>query len=197
MIMSIFIFKEKITKNKLIACVMALIGCILVTEVITKKQEVSLLSIITGLLAALGYSLYSIFSRIAYKRGYHPLTIVLYTFIITSVGTLAITDMSIVDKFLNLNLNSIIMFILMGIIISVLPYTFFTMGLKRIEASSASIMASIEPVVATIIGVIFLKESMCFMSALGVLLVIASIVILNLKNGKEVYEIDNQPVIDN
>lgn len=186
MFMSVFIFKEKITTSKAIACALALIGCVLVTEVLNNRLEVPVIAIVTGLLAALGYALYSIFSRFAYNRGYHPLTIIVYTFIITSIGILSITDMTIVDKFLDLDTHSIIMFILMGIITSVLPYMFFTMGLKRIEASSASIMASIEPVVATIIGVIVLKEGICLLSILGMLFVIASLVILNVKNGKAI-----------
>lgn len=184
MVMSAFIFKEKVTKSKIIACTLALAGCVLVTGVLNKKLEVPLVSIITGLLAALGYALYSIFSRFAYNKGYHPLTIIVYTFIVTSIGILPITDMTITEKFLSLDSHSIIMFVLMGIITSVLPYMFFTMGLKRVEASSASIMASIEPVVATIIGVIVLKENLCFLSVLGMLFVIASLVILNVKNSK-------------
>ena len=48
------------------------------------------------------------------------------------------------------------------------------------RASSASIMASVEPVVATIAGVIVFHEALTPMSFLGIVLVLAAITILNL-----------------
>jgi multidrug transporter EmrE-like cation transporter len=43
-------------------------------------------------------------------------------------------------------------------------------------------MASVEPVVATFVGMIFYKESMTALNAAGVALVLAAIVMLNLNS---------------
>lgn len=45
-------------------------------------------------------------------------------------------------------------------------------------------MASVEPVVATIVGVVIYKEALTAMSAAGIVLVLAAIVLLNIKLGK-------------
>jgi drug/metabolite transporter (DMT)-like permease len=50
-----------------------------------------------------------------------------------------------------------------------------------VETGKASVLASTEPVVATLMGVLVYKEAMSLASALGVALVIAAIAALNLK----------------
>ena len=51
------------------------------------------------------------------------------------------------------------------------------------ENGTASVIASIEPVMATVLGILIYKEEMTFVNAFGMILVLASIVILN-SNGK-------------
>ena len=53
------------------------------------------------------------------------------------------------------------------------------------RASSAAIMASVEPVVATIAGVVVFREAMTAAAFAGILLVIGAIIILNLKPEKK------------
>ena len=47
------------------------------------------------------------------------------------------------------------------------------------ENGTASVIASIEPVVATVLGILIYKEEMTFESAFGMILVLGSIVMLN------------------
>ena len=53
------------------------------------------------------------------------------------------------------------------------------------ETGRASIMASVEPVVATIIGAVVFRESMSGLAYLGVVLVLSAVVLLNVKPGKK------------
>ena len=64
----------------------------------------------------------------------------------------------------------------------VLPYVFYTLGLKYIASSTASIIATVEPVVATIIGaVVFCEPLNVPFGYLGVALVFLSVVLINIK----------------
>ena len=45
-------------------------------------------------------------------------------------------------------------------------------------------MASVEPVVATFVGILFFQESLTPLSAVGVALVLAAVVLLNLRPAK-------------
>ena len=72
-----------------------------------------------------------------------------------------------------------------GLVTCFLPYLLYTRGLEGLENGKASIMASVEPVVATIVGVVIYKEALTAMSAAGIVLVLAAIVLLNIKLGKK------------
>ena len=70
---------------------------------------------------------------------------------------------------------------LTALITAVIPFLSYTLGLESVEASKAGIIATIEPMVATLIGVIVFSEKLTLMSGAGILLILAAVVILNLK----------------
>jgi len=55
-------------------------------------------------------------------------------------------------------------------------------GLKNLNNGKASILASVEPVAATLIGVILYKETLSAGEIFGVILVMVAIVMCNLTN---------------
>ena len=59
------------------------------------------------------------------------------------------------------------------------PYLTYTLGLKYVDNSRASIIASVEPVTATILGVILFHERISVSGVLGIVLVIAALFICN------------------
>ena len=58
------------------------------------------------------------------------------------------------------------------------PYILYTWGLARTEPGRASILASLEPVVASLTGVLMFGEPMGPLTALGILCVLAGVYIL-------------------
>ena len=69
MILSLILFHERITVQKLIALVLAFAGCCLVS-LVGGEHKLSTVGILYGLGAGFGYALYSIFGRCAIDRGY-------------------------------------------------------------------------------------------------------------------------------
>lgn len=57
-----------------------------------------------------------------------------------------------------------------------------TAGLKNLDNGKASILASVEPVAATLIGVILYKEILSAGEIFGIILVMVAIVMCNLTN---------------
>ena len=72
---------------------------------------------------------------------------------------------------------------LTDLITAVIPFLAYTIGLESVEASKAGIIATIEPMIATLIGIIVFSEPLTFMSGAGILLILSAVVILNLKQG--------------
>lgn len=181
MMFSVFLFKEKLSVIKIISLVLAFVGCLFVTGVLIDSGDINVVAVIYGLMSGVCYALYSIFSRLALNRNYSPLTITLYTFIFSGVASLFVIDVKPVVQVMTRDLHSFVFCVLFAVLSSVLPYVTYTLSLKYIKPSTASIVASIEPVVATVTGVIVFDEAVDFpYGYIGIALVISSIVLINL-----------------
>ena len=184
MILSAILFREKITKIKVISLVLTFVGCVLVTGMVSGGDALNAQGILVGLGAGFGYALYSIFSRFALDRGYHSLTISLYTFVFAMFATIPLADYKGISSICSKDYKTILFCLLFGLISTVLPYIAYTSGLQKMENSKASIIASIEPVTATLLGVAFYHESLSILEILGVILVLGAITMNNLLENK-------------
>ncbi len=182
MLFSLIFFKEKMTIPKAISLVLAVLGCAMTTGVIGGMLNVTLAGFLFGLGSGVCYALYSIFSRFALNRGYEPFTITLYTFLFSAVFCLCVTDIRPVVRVVFADWGSAGYALLFALVSCVLPYVFYTLGLKYIRSSTASIIATVEPVVATIIGAVVFSEPLNVpFGYLGVALVFLSVVLINIK----------------
>jgi len=181
MIFSVILFKEKLTILKVISLILTFTGCMLVTGYFqVSASDVSAMGIIAGLGSGLGYALYSIFGNYAIKK-YDSLTITTYTFIFAIVGLIPVTNVKGIPGLFN-SIDAVYYSIGIGVFTTVLPYLLYTKGIAHIEISRASIIATIEPVIATVIGVFFFKESVSLYKMLGVVLVIIAVAIIRDKD---------------
>ena len=177
-ILSRFIFREKFTGVKLLALLLAFAGCCLVSGIGTDAR-ISARGILLGLGAGLGYALYSIFARLAMNRGYSSLTISFYTSLLAGIGAGAVwgtQELSIMF----VSPYNVFLCLATAVLTFYLPYLLYTSGLRGVETGRASIMASIEPVVATLCGILVFHEQLTVMSGCGMLMVLGAIVLLNI-----------------
>lgn len=181
-IFSYIIFKEVITKVKICAMLLALVGCALVTGILSGETgNLNMSGIIIGLGAGVGYAFYSIFGRFALNKGYSSVTITFYTFLLSTLGSLFLTNPAhAVNKVCKGNtVYDLLLIIGISLFVTVLPYLFYTKGLSNIENGTAGIMAAIEPVVAGVLGVVVFHESLGVTTIVGIVMVLASIVMLS------------------
>ena len=183
MLMSIFFFHEKLDRRKLIALALAFAGCVLVSGISGEGMTVT--GLLIGLGSGIGYGLYSILGKVALRK-YSSYTVTTYTFIFAAVGSWIISrPADMMGKFSGApDLGFLIFFcFLTALITAVIPFLSYTLGLESVEASKAGIIATIEPMVATLIGILVFEEKLTIMSGAGILLILASVVILT-KSGK-------------
>lgn len=181
MLFSIVLFKEKFTLRKGFSLLLAFMGCVFVTGILGSGAPFNMVATIFGLLSGLCYALYSIFSRLALDRNYNPLTITLYTFIFSAIASLCVIDVKPVIDVMCKDAGNFSFCVLFAILSSVLPYVTYTLGLRYLAPSTASIIASIEPVVATITGAVVFKEAVQFpYGYIGIACVVVSIVLINM-----------------
>lgn len=183
LIFAAVLFKEKITKRKLLCMILALTGCALVSGIFESASGMqwSVRGILIGLLAAVFYAIYSLISKIAMKRGYHAFTITFYSLLVVMLTVLPVTDWNITTKLIaDGGIKTIIFMIVHSLCVSVLPYILFTVSLEHIDAGKASILAACEPIAAMIFGLIFFSEIPTILSIGGLVLAIIAIVIMTL-----------------
>ena len=183
MLMSIFFFHEKLDRRKLIALGLAFAGCVLVSGI--SGEGMTVIGLLIGLGSGIGYGLYSILGKVALRK-YSSYTVTTYTFIFAAVGSWIISrPADMMGKFSSASdLGFLIFFcFLTALITAVIPFLSYTLGLESVEASKAGIIATIEPMVATLIGILVFAEKLTIMSGAGILLILASVVILT-KSGK-------------
>ncbi len=183
-LLSSLLFHERMTAAHAIALLLALAGCVLVTGVLLEKPVLTPVGILAGFGAGFGYALYSIFSHYALKRGYHSMTITFWTFCIAGCSTLPFVKPLSLIKMMGEGSFPWGAVTLLAVVSTVLPYLLYTYGLTGMGSGRASVLASVEPVVATLTGVIAYREKMTVLGACGVALVILAVILLNLSVSK-------------
>ena len=179
MLMSALFFHEKMTGRKLLALVLAFAGCVLVSGI--SGEGITLTGLLLGLGSGIGYGLYSILGTIALRR-YSPYTVTTYTFLFAAAGSwLVCRPAEMLSRFAGAdNLTGLVLFCcLTALVTAVFPFLSYTLGLRTVEASRAGIIATLEPMVATVIGIAVFSEPLTLLSGLGIVLILSAVVILN------------------
>ncbi len=178
MLFSALLFKERITRLKLVAMALALCGCILVSGLMEGFGTVPLYGVVTGLLSGLTYSLYSIFARFALKK-YGTLTINLYTFVFATLAALPAGGAIKTLTMLTASIQPLAVGLIGSLLCSAVPFFLYTKGMETLDTGKAGILATTEPMISALVSVIILKEPMSLWGALGIALVLSAIVLLS------------------
>lgn len=183
MLMSMILFKEKLTKNKLLALALAFIGCAFTTGLGFGDMNIGILY---GILAGFGYSLYSIFGKFALRK-YGLLTILFYTFLVATVCLLPFADVPYVISSMS-DTDVLLETLGLGVLSTILPYYFYTVGLNGMDAGKASIIAFVEPMVATVLSII-VGDEFGWTNVLGIALILGSVILLNMRSDDSVEDV--------
>ena len=183
MLFSILLFGEKMTKTKGIVLLMTFVGCILVTGLLEGGAAFTWQGIAIGLASGVGYALYSIFGTYAIRAGYGSLTISFYTFLMATITMTFLVEPIAVVSQIN-EMGQWPLAVSFALLTTVVPYLSYTKGLSGLPASKASVTATIEPVVAAILGIVVFHESVTMMKLTGIVLVLSSVVVMSRQEQK-------------
>ena len=177
MLFSAILFGEKMNGRKILALMVMLAGCVFITGVAEGELVLSWQGLLFGLSSGICYALYSIFGRFALNKGYTSETIAFYTFLFAFIGIAPFGNVGAIGQVADVKL--VILAIAMGVVTCIFPYVLYTKGLSGVENSLAAILATSEPVTATLIGGVIFKEDLSLGNAIGIVLIIASVLIMN------------------
>ena len=175
--------KEPLNTAKVFALLLTVGGIFLVAGAYDPANlEVSPTVLLTGLLSGLTYGLYAIFGR--------PLAGRLSTAVILSYALafgsalLVIAALPTLDTLAGLPAGSYALLLMLAVVHTTLAFALYTFGIRHLGAGRAAIVATIEPVVAGILGVTLLGEELSALKVLGALLVLAGAALAQVRPGK-------------
>ena len=180
-VISRLFFHEPLTGNKIIAIMINIAGCILtVTSGDFTDMRISGFGLIMGILAGFTYALLPVLSRTGADEE-DPFTAAFYG---QAFGALLLFFLirpwnRIGTEF---SLPILLVFIGFGIVPSAMGYIVYYGGISKVtETSRIPVLASVETVVAAVIGFIVFGQSLDAVRIAGIALVLVSIAIMNMK----------------
>ena len=185
LLLSALLFSEKLTPRKIACVLLSVLGCALVSGLGSGGARLTFRGLLLGLGAGLGYALYSIFSRLIQQSGYSTYTNVCYTFSTAAAAYLAIAlGNGSAAEIVRLP-GAALLSVLCGLLTGLLAYLLYTAGLRELEPSRAAQLATIEPVVAALLGALLFRQSLSAAEVIGIALVVAAVVGMNLRPRRE------------
>jgi len=150
---------------------LAALGIFMVMPESDTRYAIDSIGMMFALIAGFFWALYIYFGQKAGKG--------LHGGVATAVGMsfaafIALPFGIIIDGPKLLNLNILPMAIMVAILSSALPYSLEMIALKRMPAKTFGILMSLEPAIASLIGLIFLAEQLTIMQWLAIVFVMAA-----------------------
>ncbi len=180
LVLSVLIFKEELTVQKVLALVIAFIGCALAVGLVGGNDELNMTGLWMGIGSGVTYAMYTIINK-SLLRKYDPMTLTFYAFGISALCLLPFADvLGIFDIAVNVE-GSLFWMLGLGVFITLIPYFLYGCGLRGLDAGYVSVLALIEPMVATVAGFLMYGQTPTAMKLCGIVLVILGVAILNIR----------------
>ena len=180
-IIAYIIFREKITKSKVLSILLVIVGCILTTGLIENNvSNISTIGLIGGIGAAVFWAVYTIASKKSLENGMHTYTILFYSIILLSIALIPFTSFNQITAFVNADILSNTAFLILHSTFSfAMPYILLTVSLNHVDSGSASILTSgAEPLAALTFGMLIYSEIPTILMFFGIIITILALIIL-------------------
>ena len=179
-IYAVVITRDRLKLSTAAALLGATIGCYLVVGAYNLQiVKMNWAGIVSGILSAVTFSWYSIHGEYGMRR-YNPWTVLFYAMLFAAI-VWNIVRPPLESFFYPYALFQWGWILYIGIMGTLVPFGLYLQGVNLIRSTRASITATLEPIAAGALSFVFLNERMDALQIGGGIMVIASIVLLQLK----------------
>lgn len=169
------LLKEPITARKWLAVALSLAGCVLVVKAYTAETwNVNGWGLVAGLVTGLCFAIYNLAGRWSAKRFTSPWTVTTYGFLFAA-ATLGLTQTPATLFTLGSAWDGWLILGILAIGPTILGYGLYTVSLRYLPASTAGLVASLEPALTAIMAVFILGESLDGLQWLGAGLIVVAV----------------------
>lgn len=168
----VFIFKDKISKEKIIALVLSTAGVFMFFE-----GNFSFVGIFLALLSGVVYAAHLLFIDKSGLNKMYPFKITFYAAIFSSIYLFAFGMISKTLVF-RMTATGWLFTFLVAFFVSFLANTFIPIAVKNVGPTSTSILGMFEPITSILLGMIFLGEPVTFRNAAACILILSGVLIV-------------------
>ncbi|MBI3243839.1 MAG: EamA family transporter [Chloroflexi bacterium] len=171
------VLKEAITSRKLVAVGLSLAGCVFVAKAYSAEAwQVNPVGILVGLGTGLAFAFYNLAGRWSGKRFVSPWTVTAYGFLFAAIG-LSLTQRP--DTLFTMKAwDGWTILIILAVGPSLMGFGFYTLSLRYLQASVASLIATLEPALTAIMAIFLLGETLNEKQWLGAALILAAVILV-------------------
>lgn len=181
----ILIFKEKVSKEKIIALILSTIGIMMFFE-----GNFSIIGVSLALLSGVAYATYILFIDKSGLNSMYPFKISLYCSIFSSIY-LFIAGVISGNLVFNMSPKGWAFTILVAFFVSFLANTFIPIGVKYVGPTVTSIVGMFEPITSVVLGILILGEPVTVRNIVACILILAGVFIITITKDKKM--ISNNP----
>ena len=189
-ILAFLIFKENLGVPKMIAVILSLGGCALVSGAYRADMwNLNPGGIITGLLSGVLFASYTLVGKESSRRRYNTWTSMLYSF---SFGTFFILLFNLIPNLPGaagsvqslypvLPLSGWLILIFLAFVPTVLGFGLYNHSMNALPASIANLLATLEPAMTAVEAYFFLNERMTLVQIVGSAIILSAVLIVQLE----------------
>ena len=166
-----FLFREKLTVKQIVCFIMSTLGLVMITGIgDVGKSATDLIGILFGLGAAFFYAAVILLNKfIKNVEGIHRTFLQFLSAIVTLIPYVAFSGGITLG---DMDGRGWICLLIVGLIHTGVTYCMYFSSLKELPGQNAAILSYIDPLVAVLISVLLLHESMTVWQALGGILIL-------------------------
>jgi DME family drug/metabolite transporter len=189
-ILAWWFFREKLGLPKIVAIILSLIGCVMVSNAYTQEMwKLNPLGVSTGLLSGLLFAGYNLLCKEAARRKTNPWTAILYSFAFGSIFLMIFNLFSILPDAAGsfktllptLPVNGWLVLIVLAFVPTVLGFGLYNTSMNYLPASIVSLLATSEPAMTAVEAYIFLDERMTIIQIVGGLIIMSAVLLVQLE----------------
>ena len=185
---------ERPTLFKWAAIAMVMLGIVLLTGIYDiGAGDVTPIAAGAGLLAGLSYAIFIFGFKYAAPHG-SPQAILVVAFAVLTIILFGLSDAG--QTVAVLTTPSWPLFMVLGVLGAGLSFIFYIVGLKQTAPAVASVVAMVEPVTASLFGVVFLNESLAALQIVGMALILVTVTALSVYSGARKEPLTTPPVTE-
>jgi len=179
--------KEKVTKDKTLALLLSTLGTYFMVKLHGHTGTVAVIGVISAIISTIAYAFYVILSHELGKK-YSPWTLIFFGYSIAGIFWCCIQNPVETAGILTKD-HLWKEAILFSFCSTLIPFTLFLMGLRRVTPTGATIASTTETISASLFAYFFLGESLTTGQLVGGALILGALLLLAYKKTEKPEEL--------